>query len=189
MTKKESRKQFKEFWNAMADGTLASISSAVCRLILKSDEWEKASTLLGYLSFGKEISLDLLIQESLSAGKIVAVPLIESRTEMTFRKLSRWTPEGFSLNRWGIREPERDRPPVIPGEKCLILVPGLGFSTDGRRMGRGGGYYDRYLSAADLSGSHLMGICCEAGLSEEIPTDPHDIPVHSICTEKRLISP
>ena len=173
----------------MDDEPLASISSAVCRQILKSAEWKKSSTLLAYLSFGKEISLDLLIQESLSAGKTVAVPLIESRTEMTFREISRWASEGFSLNRWGIREPEQGTPLVVPQETCLILVPGLGFSMDGRRMGRGGGFYDRYLSAADLSDSHLMGICCEAGLSDDIPTDPHDIPVHSICTEIRVISP
>ena len=173
----------------MSETDLTDISRGVCRQILQSREWKEAPTILAYLSFKKEISLDNLIQESLNAGKTLAVPLIESRTEMSFRKITRISPNAFTLNRWGIREPNENAPRVLPGKKCLILVPGLGFSEDGKRMGRGGGFYDRYLSQADLSGSRLMGICCEAGLSNHIPTDPHDIPVHSICTEKRLISP
>ena len=189
MSKKKSRQAFTAIWEGISPSVLEDISLKVCRLIQESREWKDTDQVLAYLSFGKEVSLDILIRESLNAGKKVGIPLIESRETMSFRELKGWHPEIFILNRWGIREPSPETPIITARPGSLILVPGLGFSLEGHRMGRGGGFYDRYLTGADLSGCFLMGISCEAALNSQIPTDIHDIPVKAVCTEKRIIRP
>lgn len=189
MTKKECRSWFRQEWAGMAEADLAEISERVCRQILTSPQWDSANGILAYLSFGKEISLDNLIIESLKAGKTIALPLIESKTEMTFRMISSWKPEEFIINPWGIREPSTDAPEYKLKSGDLILVPGLGFSGEGKRIGRGGGYYDRFLAKNISMGTFLMGITCNSCLSDHIPVVDHDIPVQSVCTETGIISP
>lgn len=173
----------------MAEAEIAAISEDVCHQILVSPQWDSAGGILAYLSFGKEISLDHFIQESLKAGKTVAVPLIESKTEMTFRIISSWDPRKFILNRWGIREPGPETAEYTLKSGDLILVPGLGFSPGGERMGRGGGYYDRFLKKNSSIRSTLMGVTCNSCLSDNIPVEDHDIPVQSVCTETEIINP
>ena len=190
MTKKECRTQLRETWKSLRPEEIEKISGEICKNIRKLIEWQNSGTVFAYLSFGREICLDSLIGESLAAGKEVAVPLIESSSTMTFRSLKQWSPGEFVLNRWGIREPRKDSPVVIPDKQGLILVPGLGFTKKGERMGRGGGYYDRYLSKADLSGTLLLGITCNACLRDFIPTEEdRDRNVDMICTESGIIYP
>ena len=66
----------------------------------------------------------------------------------------------------------------------LLVVPGLGFSESGKRLGRGGGFYDRYLSS--FNGT-AVGICYEGQLLEAVPVEPHDCFVGFVITEKRII--
>ncbi len=149
---------FRQIWDGISQRELEKISSQVCHHIAASSEWKHAETVLAYLSFGKEISLDELIQKSLEEQKTLGVPLIEGSTRMSFRKLDSWPSRGFEINKWGIREPGKTYPVLSPGKNTLILVPGLGFSSDGKRMGRGGGFYDRYLEKADLRNPFSWGL-------------------------------
>lgn len=189
MNKKECRRLLRQNWKGMTEAELADISEGVCHQILTSPQWDAARGILAYLSFGKEICLDDLIKESLKAGKTVAIPLIESKTEMTFRIISNWNPDQFILNRWNIREPSREAPEYSLMAGDLILVPGLGFSPAGERMGRGGGYYDRFLKNQLPIKSTFMGITSNSNLLKHIPVEKYDIPVQFICTETEIISP
>ncbi len=190
MTKKECRSQLRETWNRISPEEIEIISANICRSIEGLREWQSSSSIFAYLSFGREICLDSLIRAGLAAGKETAVPLIESSTTMTFRALKQWDPGEFVLNKWGIREPRRDSPVVAPDKNGIILVPGLGFTAQGERMGRGGGFYDRYLAGADLSETLLIGITCDACLREFIPTEEGlDRKVDMICTESGILNP
>ena len=77
----------------------------------------------------------------------------------------------------GILEPPSSAPVVQPD---LILVPGLAFSADGDRLGRGKGFYDRYLSA---SAALSIGVTDQAGLRASIPMASHDVSVFVVLTE------
>lgn len=73
---------------------------------------------------------------------------------------------------------------VAPADISLILVPGLAFScVDGTRLGRGGGFYDRFLSKPEVT-THRLGLCFEAQVLPQLPHEDHDIRVSSLLTEK-----
>lgn len=71
---------------------------------------------------------------------------------------------------------------VAPEEIDLILVPGLAFTRDGHRLGRGGGYYDRYLSRVPPSTVRL-GVCFDCQIEASLPLDGHDQQVHAVVAE------
>ncbi len=72
---------------------------------------------------------------------------------------------------------------ISPGHIDLILVPGLAFSReDGSRLGRGGGYYDRFLSKPEVNAKRL-GLCFEAQIIPQLPREEHDMHVNDLLTE------
>jgi len=88
-------------------------------------------------------------------------------------------------NPW-VREPGPAAAQIIaPQEIDLILVPGLAFTRDGRRLGRGGGFYDRFLSQLPTS-TVKLGICFELQLVDTLPTEPHDQRLDGVITENGL---
>jgi 5-formyltetrahydrofolate cyclo-ligase len=91
---------------------------------------------------------------------------------------------------WGVRLPEvagealRVMPgDVDPGILDVVLVPGLAFTADGRRLGQGGGHYDRFL--ARLSPRCVtIGICFHEQLVDDLPIEPHDVLVRLVVTDR-----
>jgi len=92
-----------------------------------------------------------------------------------------YVPEQLVPHRYGMLEPEAALPVVEPGQAELILVPGLAFTLQGFRLGYGGGYYDRLL--AQPGHAPTLGACFQALLLEELPHEPHDVPVDFLVTE------
>lgn len=76
---------------------------------------------------------------------------------------------------------DEDNSEVVPD---YLLVPGSAFSKIGERLGRGGGYYDRYLE--NFQGK-ACGICFTDQLRDNLPKENHDMPVHALITEKQFI--
>jgi 5-formyltetrahydrofolate cyclo-ligase len=70
----------------------------------------------------------------------------------------------------------------MPRQPDLILVPGLAFSPDGHRLGRGGGFFDRFLSGRG-SGAYKLGVCFAFQLLDELPTESHDVTVDAVITD------
>ncbi len=116
------------------------------------------------------------------------VPYCENGNLRLFRLLGLEELRPYSL---GIREPKselRTDPSrqAEPDELALILLPGLGFDLSGGRLGRGGGYYDRFLSRVPANVPRV-GLAFECQLLERIPMQPHDQKVDWIVTENRTI--
>jgi len=91
----------------------------------------------------------------------------------------------------GVWEPLPGRPAVPAAELDLILVPGLAFgATDGSRLGRGGGFYDRFLATPGLR-ARRIGLACEWQVSDRVPCESHDIRVEGLVTEMqiRIVAP
>jgi 5-formyltetrahydrofolate cyclo-ligase len=83
----------------------------------------------------------------------------------------------------GIREPRLPEERIVaPAEIQLILVPGLAFTRDGHRLGRGGGFYDRYLAKLP-PGTVKIGVCFEMQIVTAIAPESHDVRVDSVITE------
>ena len=78
----------------------------------------------------------------------------------------------------GIMEPVDAE--IVPPEKvCAWIVPGLAFTRDGRRLGYGGGWYDRFLAAASKD-SVKLGVAYSFQIVEDLPAEPHDIPLTAV---------
>jgi 5-formyltetrahydrofolate cyclo-ligase len=67
--------------------------------------------------------------------------------------------------------------------RLAVLVPGIAFDARGARLGRGGGYYDRFLEGVQKIGALKIGVCWSMQIVPEVPTDPHDVHVDWLCHE------
>ena len=89
---------------------------------------------------------------------------------------------------WGIPEPREGLEPVPPSRIDAVVVPGAAFDLDGQRCGYGGGFYDTYLPQTRPSVPRVA-LAFEAQIVDDIPCEPHDLPVTAIVTETRVIRP
>lgn len=171
MNKAELRKEIRAKKRAMTEEEIVAKSHRLCQKFLQSDAYKKANTVYGYLPYNQEVRTWELLQRALEDGKKVAVPKVYGE-EMRFIYITGISEvsDGYC----GIPEPIDDEP-VANDKDALVLMPGLAFDRVGHRIGYGGGYYDRFLSAEP---SHLtVALCYDFQLVEELPTEEFDIPV------------
>jgi 5-formyltetrahydrofolate cyclo-ligase len=86
----------------------------------------------------------------------------------------------------GAREPPAAEPAIDPADVDCVVMPGIGFSTSGHRLGRGGGYYDATLR--DMPGARRVGLAFDVQLLEELPLESHDARLDAIVTESRTLT-
>ena len=101
-------------------------------------------------------------------------------------QLAQMLPPGqLALGRWGIWEPTDEAPLLSDYSRLdLVVVPGVAFSSDGRRLGRGKSFYDRFLPLVPRAA--FVGVCYPCQVVEQIPADPWDIGMDIVyCGEKR----
>jgi 5-formyltetrahydrofolate cyclo-ligase len=112
--------------------------------------------------------------ESLASTVSVVLPRVEGDI-MNFYVYDR---NSMAVGSFGINEPQNSVG-VDAGEIDAVVVPGLAFSVDGARMGRGKGYYDKYLSQSDFAALKI-GVCYREQVVESIPTEPHDVKMDTV---------
>ena len=144
-----------------------------------------ASTILAYASFGSELSLDPFITVALALSKRIAIPAINwAHKSMAAHQITNLDTD-LIPGRYDIRVPHEGCPAVEPEQIDVILLPGLAFDRAGNRLGRGAGFYDRYISALKDAGHNptLIGVCYHAQIVDLVPTEPHDHRVDRVITE------
>jgi 5-formyltetrahydrofolate cyclo-ligase len=138
------------------------------------------------LPFASEWDTRPLAQAALDAGKTLVVPRVNNATRMlelhAIDDIAGNVTRGFR----GIPEPLPARPKIAATQIDWVLVPGVAFSADGRRLGYGGGYYDR-LMATLLPATPRIAGAFDAQIAERIPAAPHDLRVDAIITESRTL--
>ncbi len=175
------RRRVKGIWAALDVSEREVINQKITECLHSAPFWKQSESLLAYLAFGQEISLDPLIRLGLKEGKKVYVPRISKGGQMAFLRIHSLAEEELEYNTLNIREARRDAEAYNPALKGSAR-----FTESGLRLGRGGGYYDRFL--AQNKGFKTIGICWKGVLLSEIPTEGHDCPVDSLCCEGQLIS-
>ena len=148
--------------------------------MLESEWFLRADTVMAYAAIPPEVNLSPVLEAILAAGKTLVLPRCEQDGIMTARRIGDL--RQLISGAYGILEPKPDAPVVSAAEIDLVLVPGLAFDRTGRRLGRGKGYYDRFL--ADFRGK-AMGICGQ--LMPEIPVEQHDITMDAVATDHGII--
>ena len=131
-----------------------------------------------YLSFGSEPATDSFIELAKAEGIEIACPRIDSNGQMVMAVLE----SGTTQSALGFREPTGVV--IEPTDLDLIVVPALAIDFEGQRLGRGAGYFDRYLQ--HYTGP-TVGLVYDAEFLPEIPSLSHDKPVSQVVTQSRTI--
>ena len=187
MDKQEIRKEIKTLCS-QNKSFLAQKSTEICKKILTSLQYNAATSIFAYMALPDEVDLSPVIQDALENGKNVAVPKIISQTENIIQffyldKTKNLT-EQTATGTYNILEPDESLPARLdPAQKTLILVPGRAFTKEGDRLGRGKGYYDRFLGDIFLNGNRkdteayviLAGVCFDFQIKKSLPIDDRDI--------------
>lgn len=153
MTKQELRKQIREEVKRMSAADRDTQSLFICLQILGSAEWQEASTVMLYNALPDEVSLQLLIDDASGSGKEIIIP------------------------------EQGAHAPVIPDEVLsqidFAIIPGRAFTRNGKRMGRGGGWYDRILPKMKCP---RWGVAFNCQIKKDVPTDEWDIKMNKVVT-------
>ncbi len=166
------------------------LSQKAAQLFLDSELYRRAPLILAFVSLKTEIDTHPLIEKMMNDGKKVAVPLTTD-TSMFFKLLQNEKPlcEQLRCGNFGIEEPVPELQDIAPEslpEGTVILVPGMAFSESGLRLGKGKGYYDRYLERVPAE-TILAGYAFQVQVLQEIPCEPHDRKVGYLVTDERII--
>lgn len=166
-----------------------SLSKKLSSLIETQIEYD-VSQILGYASFFPgEVDLTHFIADQISA-RTLYLPIVHPDHRMTFISIGHDWKDLIHTGETGILEPTEDSgKPYDPAlsSQAVILVPGVAFDRSGNRLGRGRGYYDRFLSRPQNRNLTKIGVCWEIQLVDEVPTESHDVVMDYICHERGMI--
>ena len=143
---------------------------------------ETADTVFCYVSTAVEVNTRAIIDRLRQLGKTVLIPRIIDRERMIAVRFDGW--DKLQAGQLGILTPESDSEWQSPIELCI--TPGLGFTPDGKRLGFGKGYYDKWF--ATHPSTARTAICYECQIVDDMPVTGTDVRVEKIITERRIIS-
>jgi len=180
-TKQQLRSRLRDRLRELDDQTLRDGSRAACDRLAETDEFRAAATLMLFLPLPREIDARPLALRAWQMNKTVTVPLVHFAQRHMLPVEIRSLSDPMDTDSRGLQSPTGGMP--IPVEMIdLVVVPGLGFDTAARRIGRGAGFYDRFLSQPDFRG-RICGLALESQVVEHVPTDGHDVPLHMLVTD------
>ncbi|MFN4354621.1 5-formyltetrahydrofolate cyclo-ligase [Parvibaculum sp.] len=160
----------------------ASAPASIAGHFLQTIPLGAASNVAGYAAIGSEADPSELLRHLDAAGHFCSLPVVEARqAPLVFR---RWRPgDLLEPGDHGTRAPSPEAPLCRPE---IVLVPLLAFDGAGRRLGYGGGYYDRTLAALRADGGAVVavGVAFSAQEAQDLPEDEFDQRLDWIVTEK-----
>ena len=171
--KAELRKKILQEMKALSQEQKQVMDRVLTERFLKHPFYQEAKTIATYLSFPHEFQTQELIKRMLKDGKKVLIPKTYPKGRMDFVV---YHPQQLVKTSFGLLEPQGDLEVVEPSQIDLIHVPGLAFTTEGYRIGYGGGYYDRYL---EHFAGHTMSTIYPCQV-QEFNLENHDIPVQEV---------
>src|SRR4051812_28689037 len=168
----------------MPDDVRHRKSLLACSFVASCAEFQAARVVMLYLSMPSEVDTAPLALKSWQAGKTVVVPKVswDQRRMLPVEITSLNT--GMTTTGPGVREPVGGQP--IPVDFIdLVVVPGLGFTATGHRIGRGMGFYDRFLAQPEFLGVSC-GLAYEEQIVEQLPVLDHDVPLGMLATDRGI---
>jgi 5-formyltetrahydrofolate cyclo-ligase len=165
----------------MTSAQCEAASREICSRLQQQTIWHTGSAILFFAPMADEPDIWPLMEECLAAGKTVGLPRFVAGRSGYVAGQVRDLARDIRLGKFQIREPAGDCPELELSQFDLILAPGVAFDHKGRRLGRGQGYYDRWLK--DARRATLCGVAFAEQWLEEIPAEDHDITMHLVVTQ------
>jgi len=179
-TKKQIRKETLEVLNNQAGEEILKKSAIIKKKLFSLPEFKKAKLVMFYASRQNEVDTHRMIDEALGAGKKVALPRCAGQKTFVAKEISNRHTD-LEKGAYGIYEPRKEAPEVDAGRIGLVVVPGVAFDIKNERLGRGKGYYDRFLKKLPR-GKTTIGLAFDFQIVKDLPKDAHDIPVSKVIT-------
>lgn len=177
--KEEMRNLLEEKRRILTKEQVSELSASIIERLKALPEFESAKVVLAYYPIRNEVNTRPLLEEYRDK-KIILLPVSRSRSRMELRQyMGR---DNLRRGKFGIPEPQ-GRP--FRGHVDLVVVPGVGFDERKHRIGRGGGYYDRFLSKNPFATK--VAVAYDFQLVTDVPVDSHDKKVDIIVTPSRVI--
>ena len=165
--------------NVSEDITI-ELSRKICARITQTEIFQNAGCIALYYALNDEVQTSELIEEWYEKKKIVLPVITGENINFHIYKGK----ESLNTGALGISEPSATE--AIPPEKInLFIVPGVAFDRKRNRLGRGKGYYDRYLASCS---NPIIGVCFDFQLTETIPSEKHDVKMDMVITEKETVN-
>lgn len=159
----------------MADARILDAAAAL-------PEFQEAETIFCYVGMAGEINTRPLLEQILGSGKRLGVPRCQEKGIMHVCEIKDLTQ--LKKGYYGILEPDGACPVILPEEIDLAVIPCMSCDVQGRRLGKGGGYYDRYLEQTSFPKAAL---CRQQLMEREIPMEVHDQRMDLVITENDVI--
>ena len=183
--KKEMRTAMKARLAAVSKDETLYASKSVLAQLESLEQWKRAEIVLAFLSMKDEINTIPILNAAQEQGKTFAVPRVAG-PDLVFYQLS-YLEKDVAPGAFGILEPVSGLCPVavetLSEHHGVALVPGLAFDKENFRLGRGKGFYDRFLASAGDS-LYKIGIGYSFQLVEKVPREPHDKALDLVITSR-----
>lgn len=185
-TKAALRARMKRELAGRSDADWALTSAAVVEGLRGLPWWPRVRAVMLYAPLRGEPDLTALAPDPAAPARVACVPRIDWATRsMVPAVVGDWAADLVPV-RLGLREPRSAAAAFPPADLDVVLVPGLAFDWAGRRLGRGAGFYDRFLAALPRRCLRL-GVCSLAQVLTDLPAEPHDEPVDGLLCEAGLV--
>lgn len=175
--KRSLRRQVRDYKAHMTPEMVLDASADIFAQVEEMPEFREASTVLAYWSMPDEVGTHDVISRW-SASKKVVLPVVDGRNLI----LREYSPDTMLPGYREILEPGPDAA-AVPSEKVdFAIIPGMAFDRDGRRLGRGGGFYDGLLPQLSCM---KVGVCFGCQVVESVPCEEHDCKVDKVVTNRK----
>lgn len=175
--KREIRREVRERIKTLDNEQKQAAATTIFARVEQLTSFGAAHCIALYAAMPDEVPTASVLDRWLDAGKRVVVP----RVEGDIMRFYDYAPERMQSGAYGIAEPMGDEE-VAAEAIDLIIVPARAFTPGGVRLGRGGGFYDKYMSLPTFR-AHKTGVAFRCQIFDALPTDDHDILVDEVVTE------
>ncbi len=161
----------------------AKADTVISNCVIEHAWYQTSVCVMLYLGIGHEVDTQRLLEHALAHGKRVFVPRCHADGVMDAVEI--FGKDDLQSGMFGILEPKDSLKKANPCELDLVIVPGVAFDRKKNRLGRGKGYYDRFLEQAKHA--KTIGICRNDRLFDQVPTDAHDRKMDALITETEIL--
>jgi 5-formyltetrahydrofolate cyclo-ligase len=178
------RRQINAVLAVMSPQKRAADSLKICARVREQAVWQAAGSVLLFAPMPEEPDVWPLLAEALAGGKTIALPRFHGATGNYRAARVQDLPGDIVPGQFGIREPAAGCRDIPFSQFDLVLVPGVAFDRQGRRLGRGRGYYDRLL--VEVRGAKC-GIAFDEQMAVEVPAGPADVLLNFVVTPAAVV--
>ncbi len=179
MNKAEQRARAREILSSLDEEYFSLANSKITASVINSSWFDKSENIFVYVSVANEPDTSKIIEAALKSGKNVFVPRCISKSEMLAVLIT--SVRELSTGRFGIPEPKYSNIVAYPSQVDTVIVPCVCASSDGKRLGHGAGYYDRFLQ--DTQAIKIC-LCYDKLIFSDIETSSLDVTMDMVITEK-----